>query len=116
MFIKIIFAKVYNNIIIVLNILTTIIYCFIKCFYKREDLIIKRLNKNVFIYFIIKFYEQVVIKNVIIIKCDDINNNNEDFIISENAYNDVIFILYFYIKFIILFTYLILYYISYFES
>ena len=113
---KIIFAKVYNNVIIVLNILTTIIYCFVKCFYKRGGLIIKRFNKNVFVYFIIKFCDKVVIKNVIIIKCDDINKNNEDFIISEDAYNDVILILYFYIKFIILFTYLTLYYISYFES
>ena len=35
---------------------------------------------------------------------------------NKDAYNDVIFISYFYIKFITLFKYLTLYYISYFES
>ena len=76
------------NVTIAINILTTIIYYFIKDF-----------NNDV--YFT-KAYNKIIIKDIIIIKLS-YNENN------ENNENIIIFTSYSYIKFITLFKYLILY-------
>ena len=101
-------AKIYNDVIVIINILTTIIYCFIKGFSDNARFFMKAYYKNVFI------------KDVIIIKlfC---NEDDEDVMIvrlsySEGVCDGVIFVSYFCIKFIALFKYLTLYHISYFES
>ena len=76
------------DVTIAINILTTIIYYFIKDF-----------NNDV--YFA-KAYNKIIIKDIIIIKLS-YNENN------ENNENIIIFTSYSYIKFITLFKYLILY-------
>ena len=87
----------FINIIIVINILTTIVYCFIKDF-----------NNDVYFIYLAKIYNKIIIKIIIIAKLF-YNKNNED---NEDV---IIFTSYFYIKFIALFKYLTLYYISNFD-
>ena len=57
--------KIYDNVVVIIEILITIIYYFIKDFNKREDSIIKRLiNENKVI--IIVFNEEDVSINLLI--------------------------------------------------
>ena len=74
-------TNIYINVIIVINILTTIICYFIKDF--NDDT-----------YFIAKIYNKIIIKGAMI---------------AESFYNDIISFSYSRIKFIILFKYLTLY-------
>ena len=70
------------------------------------------------------YYKNVFTKDIIIVNCENvIITNYEDAIIIKLFYNKnnknnediIIFILYFYIKFITLFKYLTLYYVSNFN-
>lgn len=104
---KIKLAEIYNNVIVVISILTTITCYFIRDF--DNVIIAKACDKNVFTtrdaMIIRLFYDE----NIIIARSFCGGNN------ILLSYNDVISISYSHIKFITLFRYLTLYQILNFE-
>lgn len=97
------FAKVYSDVIVIINILTAIACCFVEGFDNDACFIAKVCYKEVFI------------RGIMIVKCEGVIIIrlfcNEGVRITEFISTS-----YFYIKFIVLFKYLTLYHVLNFES